>query len=274
MTHKGPLPVAWADLDSEQRACLQTISTAREKRRDADLLAWSEARRARDLDVPERMIAERLQVSRATLQRQLARRFAPTPDDKPPTAATLQQLPSQPARIAISAAVDAAPTRGPLLDGQADPHDDRAVEPPTQQPTHQPAETTHSHQDLTAEPTPTRQPLLDGELDPPEDLTAEPTPTRQPLADRAVDVWSARCLAEAAESELLPMLSEFVSAMPHEDVLGYWNALDDANRQALTEYCHDNPLHGQHDREATRRFAVMLHQLHVRLRHARRPSSA
>ena len=82
MTHKGPRPVTWKDLDAAQRACLQTISTAYEKRRDADILAWSEARRARDLDVPERLVAERLEVSRATLQRQLSQRFPPPPKEQ------------------------------------------------------------------------------------------------------------------------------------------------------------------------------------------------
>ena len=107
MTHKGTPPGRLEGPRRRAALCLQAISAAAEMRRDTDLRAWSEAQRARDLGVPERMIADCLKVSRATLQRQLAQRFPTLTDSKPPVATApavtaLDQPPSQPAHATVA----------------------------------------------------------------------------------------------------------------------------------------------------------------------------
>ena len=257
MTHKGPRPVAWKDLDAEQRSCLQAISAAAEMRRDTDLRAWSEAQRARDLGVPERMIADCLKVSRATLQRQLAQRFPTLTDSKPPVATApavtaLDQPPSQPAHATVAPAITLTPAKRPPSREETDTLEDLELSPAsTWQPRHRPAASTDTLKDLSA----------------------DPTSTRQPPPDEEPDTWSPRCVREAEGSELLLIVSKEVSAMSDEDVLACYETLNDMNRRALAEYLRDQQLHDQHSNEALMRFAVLLHQLHVRLQHAPRCSN-
>ena len=224
MIHKGPRPVAWADLDFEQRACLQTISAASEKRRDADLLAWSEAHRARSLDIPERLVTERLNVSRSTLQRQLNERY-PTPSDEEPSPAT---------------AASKQPPTEPVQD--TDLRNDQGIDPfPTQQSPLQPAQDT----------------------DPQEDHGIDPAPTQQLLAGKETDIRSQGRAIDAAVAGHPPTLADDIDAMPYEDVTAYLNALSDEDYGALADFVNDRELPDYYDEERMYRFAVQLHRLHV-----------
>ena len=266
MTHNGPLPVAWRDLDREQRACLRTISKACETRRDADFLAWTEARRARDLNVPERMIAERLQVSRATLQRQLAQRFPTVTDEHPSDATPIELLPNEPPQVTVSYAVEPAPTTRPTPTETTDAHGDLALETtPTRQPPHQTPETTDAAEYVVDEDTVALQGphRTAGTTNPTEKPAAEPAPTLRLPPEEEVGVWSRSCLSDAMGSELLTVLTERVEAMPYKDVVAYWNALSAADRNALVEALSDLELRDELDAEASMRIAVVLHQLHL-----------
>ena len=247
MAHKGPRRVAWRDLDAEQRSCLQAISAAVENRQDAELRSWSEARRARDLGVPERMVAESLDVSRATLRRQLARRGAAPTTGEPPTTTAPNQPPSQPAQGTIAPALMRDPT----------------LRRPSRQET-------AAREDLGLSPASTGQ-RRNRPVNPAgalREVAPAPGATRQPPSEERPEAWSPRCVIEAEGSELLPIVSDDVAAMSDDDVLAYWGALNDANRRALTKYLRDQQLHDQHSDKALMRLAVLLHRLHVRLRDA------
>ena len=258
--------MAWRDLDREQRACLRTISKAWENRRDADFLAWAEARHARDLNVPERMIAERLQVSRTTLQRQLAQRFPTVPDENPSDATPLDLLPNEPPQVTVPPAVEPAPIARPTRTETTDAHRDLALKTtPTRQPPHQTPETTDATEDAADAGTVAvqrpHQPA--GTTNPPEKPAAEPAPTLRLPPEEEVGIWSRSCVRDARASELLTILTERVEAMPYEDVVAYWNALSAANRNALMQALSDLELQDELNAEAPMRIAVVLHQLHV-----------
>ena len=256
MTHKGRRRVAWADLDAEQRACLQTISTACEKRRDAEHVAWCEAQRARDLDIPERMIAERLEVSRTTLLRQLAQRSGSLRDEKR-SAVKSPEPPGRPAQVAARSAGESGSTKRRLPHGQRE-----------------------TREDLVVEPAVTGQFGVEGvgTVDAPEDLVVEPAVTGQLVLDEEIEVWSRSCVDEYDRRGPDGTLLDDVFAMPYEEVVAYWSALDDANRRAVVEYLRDDGFLRDHElqdhrhRETVTRFAVVLHQLHVRVARRNRSS--